>query len=191
MFDEMQLKSAVKFSTQTGEPVGLENDCQDLKQVLHRLLAPDGEKQAPAKKVNQWLFVSFTPNGMDAWMGPFFFNDGNLTAATIANQFYFVVMGLESIGCELLGVSMDAGGCNARFAEEFFRELKKLRHESWLEDEDCYAVNFWGSLAQDKCLVLYNTPHEGLQECSARKSARGHKIFRRQERCSLRMGYHS
>ena len=56
MFDEMQLKSAVKFSTQTGEPVGLENDCQDLKQVLHRLLAPDGEKQAPAKKVNQWLF---------------------------------------------------------------------------------------------------------------------------------------
>ena len=44
MFDEMQMKSAVKFSTQTGEPVGLENVCQDLKQVLHSLLAPDGEK---------------------------------------------------------------------------------------------------------------------------------------------------
>ena len=51
-------------------------------------------------------------------------------------------MGLESIGCELLGVSMDAGGCNARFAEEFFRELKKIGHESWLEDKDCYSGNF-------------------------------------------------
>ena len=76
-------------------------------------------------------------------MGPFFFNDGNLTAATIANQFHFVVMGLESIGCELLGVSMDAGGCNARFAEEFIRGLEKFGYDSYLEDDDCYSVNFW------------------------------------------------
>ena len=123
--------------------MGLENDCHDLKDALHRLLTPGAEKTQPAKKVNQWLFVSFTPHGMDAWVGPFFFNDGNLSGATVANQFHFVVMGLESIGCELLGVSMDAGGCNARFAEEFFRELKKLGHKSWHEDDDCYSVNFW------------------------------------------------
>ena len=43
MHDEMQLISRVKFSTQTGEPMGLENDCHDLKDALHRLLMPGAE----------------------------------------------------------------------------------------------------------------------------------------------------
>ena len=125
MFDEMQLKWKVKWSTQTGDMIGLENDSQDLKTVLHRLLSPEAGREEPAKKVNQWLIMSFGVTGMDAWVGPFYFNDGNLSGATIFNQFLFVVMALESIECQVLGVSIDAGGCNARFAEEFFRSLKK------------------------------------------------------------------
>ena len=37
----------------------------------------------------------------------------------------------------------DAGGCNARFAEEFIRGLEKFGYDSYLEDDDCYSVNFW------------------------------------------------
>ena len=80
---------------------------------------------------------------MDAWVGPFYFNDGNLSGATISNQFLFVVTGLESIGCQVLGVLMDAGGCNARFAEEFFRSLKKIGYGSWLQVEDCCCTIFF------------------------------------------------
>ena len=73
-------------------------------------------------------------------MGPHYFNDGTLTAATLANQFLWVTNGCESIGCEVQGVALDAGGCNARFVEEFFRDL---RSESWLDEEDCSIVNSW------------------------------------------------
>ena len=37
MFDGMQMKWSVKWSTQTGNMIGLKNDSQDLKTVLHRL----------------------------------------------------------------------------------------------------------------------------------------------------------
>ena len=76
-------------------------------------------------------------------MGPFFFNDGTLTGATIANQFMFVVMGCESIGCQILGTSMDAGGCNARFVDKFVRSMKTMGNESWLDKDQCCVTNFW------------------------------------------------
>ena len=137
------MKWKVKRSTQTGDMNGLENDSQNLKTVLHRLLLPEAGRAEPAKKMNQWLIVSFGVTGMDTWVGPFYFNDGNLSEATISNQFLFVVTGLESIGCQVLGVLMDAGGCNARFVEEFFPSLKKMGYGSWLEVEDCCCTNFW------------------------------------------------
>ena len=80
---------------------------------------------------------------MDVWVGPFFFNDGTLSGATLANQFLWVTIGCETIGCEVLAVALDAGGCNARFVEEFFHELKKLTYESWMEEDDCCIVNPW------------------------------------------------
>ena len=76
-------------------------------------------------------------------MGPHYFNDGTLTAVTLANQFLWVTNGCESIGCEVQGAALDAGGCNARFVEEFFRDLRKLGCESWLDEEDCSIVNPW------------------------------------------------
>ena len=87
--------------------------------------------------------MSFEATGIDAWVGLFYFNDGNLSRATISNQFLFVVTGLESIGCQILGVSMDAGGYNAKFAEEFFHSLKKMGYGSWLEVEDYCCTNSW------------------------------------------------
>ena len=129
IFDEMQLKWSAKWSTQTGDMIGLENDSQDLKIVLHRVWSPKARQAEPAKKVNQWLIVSFWTTGMNSWVRPFYFNDGILSGATIANQFLFVVTGLEFIRCQVLGVSMDVGGCNARFAEEFFCSLKKMGYE--------------------------------------------------------------
>ena len=126
MCDEIQMKQGVRWSTKTGRKTGLENDIPDLKTVLHRLLSPDAGRTQEAKKANQWLVMSFGTEGMDAWLGPFFFNDGTLSGATLANQFLWVTIGCETIGCEVLAVALDAGGCNARFVKEFFCELKNL-----------------------------------------------------------------
>ena len=64
MHDEMHFISGVKFSTQTGDIMGLENDVHDLKTVLHRLLSPTAGKTEKAKKVNQWLILSFGTSGI-------------------------------------------------------------------------------------------------------------------------------
>ena len=144
MCDEIHLKQGIKYYSTTGKSIGHENDMLDITSILHRLLSVNQGSVEKAKKANQRLFISYRASKFESWCGEFFLNDGSLTGKTLLNQFLNVLFKCESIGSQILGLVMDAGGSNAHFMDLLSNlTQKEMGHRSWLDDNKCYIQNPW------------------------------------------------
>ena len=112
--------------------------------MMHQLLSVNQGAVEKAKKANQWLFISYKASKFESWCGEFFLNDGSLTGETLLNQFLNVLFKCESVGSQILGLVMDAGGSNAHFMDLLSNLTHtKMGHRSWLDDNECYIQNPW------------------------------------------------
>ena len=140
--DEMKLKHGIYWNTQTGEAVGLADDMLDMDSVIRRVLSDGGDEPKAAVYVNQWQYVSFNPEGLETWYCEHFFNDGSLTGTTLARQYNQVLRSCEAIESEVYGLVLDAGGSNSKFVRgEMLDELKAMKHNPWISEEQCVATN--------------------------------------------------
>ena len=136
--DEMNVTCSIVWNSVTHDIWGFVDDELTLDGIVTNALSKEKEDKSTAKKVNQWLFRSWSNK---TFLCEFWFNNGNLDGKGMLVQFEQVLRHCEMKDFRVHGVCIDAGGSNHGFFSLLRSRSIAGDHRTMYDDEHVSMIH--------------------------------------------------
>ena len=136
--DEMNLTCGVVWNSVTHDIWGFVDEDMSMEHIVTNILSEQKEEQSITKKVNQWLYRSWSNQ---TFLCEYWYNNGDLNGSEMMDQFLTVLEHCELANFKVHGVCVDAGGSNHGFINLLRYQNIKNDRKALYDDEQVSMVH--------------------------------------------------